>query len=275
MGNSRAKYAVRLIGFNEQEEDLFEAYFELEQDHGLLYVCLSEDSLQDPDLFIVNADEVKALLHLSGLNPSALRPALLIGTPLAKLPYVCLPRPIHWERVFIELAQLVEKRAKILMHLTAADRVAVSNRRRRERLDIDLTDHTEYVRMRRAPTRGGVLVVDRNGGFADRLNEVMARYSVVVDWVDTEEAAIDVCAHMPISVAMINTSITEIDPYVLCFEMKNANPAAKMAVIFLVGKNFKYDSNQARAVGSDGLLDKPVSVTQVLMALKKFLPPMR
>jgi DNA-binding response OmpR family regulator len=120
-----------------------------------------------------------------------------------------------------------------------------------------------------------VLVIDRNGGFADRLNEVMARYSVVVDWVDTEEAAIDVCAHMPISVVMINTSITEIDPYGLCFEVKHANPAANVAVIFLVGKNFNYDSAQARAVGSDGLLDKPLSVTQVLMALKKFLPPTR
>jgi CheY-like chemotaxis protein len=262
-----------LIGFNEQDADLFQAYFELEQDkeNGITYFCLSEDSLQDPDLLIVNADDVRALARLSSLNPSALCPALLIGTPFAQMPFVCLARPIRWEQVFAELAQMLEKRAKLLTHLSAADRVSVSNRRRRERLDIDLTDQADYIKMRRAPSRGGVLVIDRNGSFADRLNEVMTRYSVVVDWVDTEEAAIDVCGHVPVSVVMINTSMTEIDPYELCMEVKQANPAVYIAVIFLVGKNFKFDANKARAVKFDGLLDKPLSVSQVLIALKKFL----
>lgn len=265
-------FAVRLMGFSPDEMELFQDYFEVEQEKGHAYFCLSEDSLQDPDLYIVNADDVKTLLQLSSMSPSDIRPALLVGNPLAQMPYKSIPRPIHWELLFDVLGQLIEKRADVLSRLPASDLIAIPDRRRRERLDIDLTDPADYLKMRRAPSRGGVLVIDKNGGFADRLGDLMARYPIAVDWVDTEEAAVDVCDNMAIAVVMINTSLPDIDPYRLCIEVKHLHHNHKPAVIFLVGKPFVYDSIKARAAGCDGLLDKPLSVNNVLLALKKFLP---
>lgn len=266
-------FAVRLLGFSEPEMELFRDYFELEQEHGHAYFCLSEDSLQEPDIFIANADDLKALAQLSAYGPSDARPALLLGKPLAKLPYVCLPRPISWELVFTSLARLIEKRADVLSRLSVASELfGIPDRRRRERLDIDLSDPADYIKMRRAPARGGVLIVDKNGEFANRLGELMARYGISVDWVDNEDAVIDVCGHRPVAVVMINTSTHDIDPYRLCLGVKQMNAMSQTAVIFLVGKPFVYDRTRAQEVGSDGLLDKPLASQHVILALKKFLP---
>ncbi len=266
-------FAVRLLGFSDSELDLFRDYFELEQEHGHAYFCLSEDSLQEPDIFIANADDLKSLAQLSAYGPSDARPALLLGNPLAKLPYACLPRPISWELVFTTLAGLIEKRADVLSRLSIASELfGIPNRRRSERLDIDLTDPADYIKMRRAPTRGGVLIVDKNGEFANRLGEVMARFGISVEWVDNEDAVIDVCGHRPVAVVMINTSTPEIDPYRLCVAVKQMNSMSQTVVIFLVGKPFVYDRERAREAGSDGLLDKPLASHHVILALKKFLP---
>lgn len=272
MTTNHFPFAVRLLGFTDNEVELFQDYFEVEADSGYAYFSLSPDSLQEPDLFIVNADDVKALTQLSSQGPSDVRPALLVGNPIASMPHACVPRPIQWERLFDALAVLIEKRADVLSRLPASDLIAIPDRRRRERLDIDLTDPADYIKMRRAPIEGGVLVIDKNGDFADRLNDLLTRYHVAVDWVDTEEAAIDVCGHLPVAVVMINTSTPDIDPYRLCIAIKQMHAIRNTAVIFLVGKPFVYDSTMARAAGSDGLLDKPLNVNQVLVALKKFLP---
>jgi CheY-like chemotaxis protein len=272
MHNQNFPFAVRLMGFGKDEVELFQDYFEVEASAGHAYACLPEDSLQDPDIYIANADDVKTLMQLSNLAPSDIRPALLVGNPLAKLPFMSVPRPIHWELLFDKLGLLIEKRADVLSRLPASELVAVPDRRRRDRLDIDLTDPAEYIKMRKKPNSGGVLVVDKNGGFASRLDDLMSRYPIAVDWVDTEEAAIDVCTHMPVAVVMINTSVPEIDPYRLCIGLKHVRTSNKVAVIFLVGKPFVYDTHKAKAAGSDGFLNKPLSPNQVLLALKKFLP---
>jgi CheY-like chemotaxis protein len=265
-------FAVRLMGISDHEADLFQAYFELEQEDGLAYFCLSEDSLQDPDLYIANADDLKTLSVLSALGPSDARPALLVGTPAVTLPYPCVPRPIRWEQLFLELEKLICRRADTLSRLEASDLVAVPDRRRRERLDIDLTDPSEYIRMRRAPARGGVLVIDKSGDFTKRLDELLVRYNINADWVDSEEAAIDWCSRSPVSVVMINTSTPDVDPYRLCAVVKKMHAITKTAVIFLVGKPFVYNPAQARLAGADGILDKPLACNHVLLALKKFLP---
>jgi CheY-like chemotaxis protein len=271
MEKKKFPFAVRLMGFSAHEVDLFLAYFELEQDQGLAYFGLSEDSLQDPDLYIANADDLRTMVQLTALRPSDARPALLVGTPPVALPYACVQRPVRWEHLFDELSKLIEKRADTLSRLPASDLVAVPDRRRRERVDIDLTDPADYMAMRRPPPRGGVLLIDKNGDFTRRMNDLLARYNIVADWVDSEEGCIDLCGNMPISAVMINTSTPQVDPYRLCANIKKMHTNTNTAVIFLVGSPFVYDVARARSVGSDGLLDKPLTCNIVLMALKKFL----
>lgn len=266
-------FAVRLIGFPSQESDIFEATFAIEQGKGYGYFRLADDNLQDPDLYLVNADELKALATLSDLAPSDARPALLVGAPVIALPYACVERPLRWSKLFEALDSLIEKRADALSRLDASGVVSVPERRRRDRVDLDLTDPSEYLRMRASvPDNSGILVVDKNPAFRAYLSDFLMRYNMPVAWVGDEAKAVDMCSQQSIALVMINTSTPGLDPYRLCQAIKEAGRVEKTTVIFLVSKPFVYDTVLARSAGADGFLIKPLASHHLLSVLKKFLP---
>jgi CheY-like chemotaxis protein len=265
-------FAVRLIGFPEIEATFIETIFANGHGRGYGYVRLMDDNLLDPDLYLVNANSLRALASLSDLHPSAIRPALLVGMPSLTLPYPWIKRPLQGQQLFAELDKLVEQRADALSRLEASDIVSVPERRRRNRVDIDLTDPSVYERMRRTPAQGGILVVDKSPALRDYLNGILIRKNMEVEWVDNEEVAASICRQQKISTVLINTSTPNVDPYRLCGLIKKWNPHEKTTVIFLVGKDFIYDPERAREVGYDGFLNKPLASHHLLSALKKFLP---
>lgn len=247
--------------------------FEVEQSKRYGYFCLEEDNLQDPDLYIVNADDLKALAILADLRPSAVRPALLIGKPQADLPYPSIDRPINWTKFFEALDDLVEQRADVLSKLEASDIVTVPERRRSNRLDPNLADPSEYERMRaKLPTNGIVLVIDKDPALRDYLAELTVRNNLPIAWAADEQSAIELCRRQFVSIVMVNTSTPSVDPYRLCRTIKGKDVPIKIRVIFLIGQSFVYDQQQARQAGVDGFLNKPVTGRHLISVLKKFLP---
>ncbi|HJV86716.1 MAG TPA: response regulator [Noviherbaspirillum sp.] len=273
MSSRNFPFAVRLIGFPPQELEAFDAAFETEQANSYGYFRLAEGNLQDPDLYIANAGELKALVTLTDLRPSDVRPALLIGQPDVELPYRQLDRPLAWPELFAALDALMETRADALSRLEASDVVTVPERRRRDRLDLDLTDPAEYEKMRSKVRRdGAVLVVDKSAALRDYLADLLARQRIPVVWVNDEVDAVEVCKQEPISAVLINTSTPGVDPYRLCWAIKEKDSPVRIAVIFLISKPFVYDLEQASYVGADGFLNKPLASHHLITALKKFLP---
>lgn len=271
---SRFPFAVRMIGFLPEETAAIANKFSENRSKGYSYFCLAEDNLQDPDLFLANASEWKALVALSYLGPSAVRPVLLVGTPEIEMPHPRTESPIKWPQLLNELDALIEQRADTLSRLEASDVVTVPERRRRDRLDVDLTDPGEYVRMRRPPVIGGVLIIDKNAALSDYVANLLARRKVPVNWADDEAAGLDYCRKSKVSLVMVNTSTPKVDPYRLCEAIKT-NIAARATVIFFVGKSFTYDQALARHVGCDGFLNKPVTSNCLVSVFKKFLPQTR
>lgn len=266
-------FAVRLIGFAPEEEASFDANFARRQGRGYGYFRLVEDNLQDPDLYIANGRQLKALVTLADLRPCDVRPAMLVGTPDVPLPYPVVDDPIRWEQLYETLDDLVEKRADALSRLEASDIVTVPERRRRDRVDLDLTDPAEYEKMRaRVPDNGAVLVVDKTPALRDYLSDLLARQKVPVLWVSDEVESVEACKREPVAVVMINTSTPGVDPYRLCWAIKEKDSPVRIAVVFLVSKPFVYDLEQARYVGADGFLNKPLASHHLVAALKKFLP---
>lgn len=266
-------FAVRLIGFSPEEEASFDENFAVRQGQGYGYFRLEEHNLQDPDLYVANARQLKPLVVLADLRPSEVRPAMLVGTPDVDLPYPCVDFPIRWEQLFETLDELVEKRADALSRLEASDVVTVPERRRRDRIDLDLTDPAEYEKMRaKVPSNGAVLVVDKTPALRDYLSDLLARQKVPVLWVNDEVAAVDVCKQEPVAVVMINTSTPGVDPYRLCWAVKEKDSPTRISVVFLVSKPFAYDLQQARYVGADGFLNKPLASHHLITVLKKLLP---
>jgi CheY-like chemotaxis protein len=272
MSSSPFPFAVRLIGFTAEEAKIFEATFATEQAKGYGYFRLADDNLQDPDLYVANGSELKALVKLADLRPSDVRPALLVGRPQVELSYPYVERPIVWGALFEALDALIEKRADALSRLEASDVISVPERRRRDRVDLDLTDPSEYERMRATvSSKGMVLVVDKNPAFRNFLSELLMRFQISIEWAGDEAKAVDLCRQHPTAVVMINTSTPGVDPYRLCWAIKEKEAPAKIAVIFLVGKAFNYDSAYARSVGAEGFLNKPLSSHHMLSVLKKFM----
>lgn len=266
-------FAVRLIGFSPEEEALFETGFASGEGKGYRYCRLEEHNLQDPDLYVANADDLRALVSLADMRPSDVRPALLVGAPAIQLPYPRVGRPINRHVLFDALDDLIERRADALARLEASDVIAVPERRRRDRLDLDLTDPKEYERMRtRTPENGALLIVDRTSALRDYLSDLLGRQNVPVLWTDSEQQAADICKAREVAVVMVNTSTPEVDPYRLCWAIKEKNAPVKVTVIFLVSRPFVYDLEQARFVGADGFLNKPLASHHLVAVLKKFLP---
>ncbi|CAN5359425.1 hypothetical protein BH11PSE11_BH11PSE11_20250 [soil metagenome] len=268
-------FAVRLIGFSKPEFELFEAAFSTDQGKGYGYTCVADGDLKDPDLFVVNGEELKALVALSDSRPSAVRPAMLVGSPSVDLSYPHVDKPIHWPSFFEVLDSLVEQRADALSKLNALDIVTVSERRRIDRVDVDLTDPSEYPQMRiRMPDDVGVLIVDKSPAIHSYLAERLTHCNMPVSWVNSEERAAMLCRQRSMAVVVINTSTPGVDPYRLCKVAKQISLLKNTAVIFLVGKPFYYDHELALEAGVDGYLTKPLASNSLLTVLRKFLPPL-
>ncbi|WP_176442408.1 response regulator [Noviherbaspirillum humi] len=242
------------------------------------YVLLHPDELREPDLFLVNGSELEALVTLAYLKPTPVRPALLVGKPDLDLPYPIVPYPVQANRLLAALDRLIDARADALSRLDACTMVSVTERRRHGRLDLDLTDPADYIRRRSAPpVLPAMLIVDRNAKFREFLVDILIarQQKLEVDWAADEAAALQAARQKTYSVVLVNTSVPDLDPYRLCWMMKERVTPVRRAVIFLAGKDFDYDSRQARQVGVDGFLGKPVTASHLMQALRKFIPSLR
>jgi len=270
-----APFAIRCIGFSAREINIFDATFSVEQKRRKQYFRLSVDSLQEPDLYLVNADDLKALATLADMEPNNLRPVLLVGAPHVELPFANIERPIRWPKLFDALDTLMERRLIMLAKQNPADAALLNNapeRRRRERLDLDLTDPLEYERMRSIPPQSDrILVIDDHSTFRDDLAITLAHHVVPVEWASDPEAAAEVYARRSISVVLISPQPGAFDPYDLCSSIKHQHRDSRIAVIFLIDQNFVYDHVRARQVECDGFLNRHLEQPQILLALGKFL----
>jgi CheY-like chemotaxis protein len=272
MHSPKYPFAVRLIGFAGAEAAQVGAALAQAPPAGPSYFCLLDDSLQEPDLYIVNGDDLMSLATLSAANPTDITPALLIGQAAPAFAFPQMPRPLDPARLHPLLAGLITRRAQALAQLTARGQLpVVIERRRRPRLDMDLTDPAVIEQKRKEPPAGAILIVDKGGAFRDHVARVLGARRLPVEWTDSAGAALRLCDETTVSVLMINTSTPQVDPYRLCADVKGLPTAERTAVVFLVGRSFSYDAPRARAVGVRGMLDKPVADRHLCSAIKKLM----
>lgn len=266
-------HAVRLIGFAPDDSAGLGAALMQSGANGPHFYCLLEDSLQEPDLYVVKADDAAALAVLAGLNPSEVTPALLLG-PATCLPFDRIDWPPAPLRLHQVMAELVARRTQALARMAARGVAPVLiERRRNPRVDIDLSaagDNVHAAR-RKSPPSGAILIVDKGGAFRDHVAKVVGARRLPIEWTDSAGAAVRLCDETPVSLLMINTSTPQVDPYRLCADVKGLPTSARTAVVFLVARNYPYDACKARAAGVRGLLDKPVADRHLYSAIQKLM----
>jgi CheY-like chemotaxis protein len=262
-------FGIRLLGFGPDEADRMADMLALAPSNGPAYARLHGDSLQDPDLFLVNADDLGALAALDGAGP--LQPALMVGEPSTEVQYPWVKWPVDPAELFPALARLVDQRADAIADLVARGLPTTVDRRRRQRPDFDLTDPEEYVAMRKEPPKGAVLIVDRNSVFRDHLAKLMAAHHLSIEWTDSASTTMRVCEETPVAMVLINTSTPNIEPYGLCAGIKALDGGRRICVVHLVRKDHVYESDKARAAGVRGMLDLPISERHLTAVLKRIL----
>ena len=271
MHEKKYPFAVRLAGFSSPEHAGIAALLAQGPQAGAAYFCLLDDSLQEPDLTIANGDDFQALAALPSNGMAELHPTLVVGGCSADLGFPQLARPVTRERLFVVMASLIARRAEAMARIMASGLPFVPERRRSPRLDLDLTDPTEYIMRRKSPPRGAVLIIDKGAAFRDHVARLVATRRMGVEWTDSAPAALRLCDETPVSVVMVNTAATGIDPYQLCSAIKRQDNGSRIAVVLMVSCSYPYDSARARACGVRGLLDKPIHDRALVGALQRLL----
>ena len=169
------------------------------------------------------------------------------------------------------LEELLQRRAESLAVLNARGMAVITERRRNPRLDFDVTDPAEYVKLRKPPPSGAILIIDKGGALRDHLARLLGERKVTIEWTDSAAAAVRLCEETPVSLVLINTSTPGIDPYGLTAAIKAQKGGQRIAVVLLVGPSFHYQSARAMAAGARGILDKPVADRHLLATVKKLM----
>jgi len=269
MTTDRYPFAVRLVGFPPDAEHALAQGLARAPAGGPSYLCLGEDSLRDPDIYLANGTELKALAAIASLAAGDVRPALVLGATGVALPYPNLPLPVQWGAMYAELARLIGRRAEVLASLSASGHSPVPERRRRERLDLDLTDPGVYQRMRKPRREGAVLCVDANPHFSEQLGQSLKQFGTAVLWAVDGVAAHAICRQQTVAVVLLDFASPIIDHYLLCAQLRSGD--SQPEVVFLLQSAHDYDSTRAHAAGAAGMLDKPLAEHQVQSVLRKFM----
>lgn len=271
MHEKKYPFAVRLAGFSPLEHASIAACLAQAPPAGPAYFCLLDDSLQEPDLTIASGDDFQALAALPANGMAELHPALVVGECPAELGFPQIARPVTPEKLLMVMAGLVNRRAEAMERIMASGLPFIPERRRSPRLDLDLTDPSEYIMRRKSPSRGAVLIIDKGAAFRDHVARLVATRRMGVEWTDSAPAALRLCDETPVSVVMVNTAATGIDPYQLCSAIKRQDTGSRIAVVLMVSCSYPYDSARARACGVRGLLDKPIPDRALVGALQRLL----
>ncbi|MFC5511428.1 response regulator [Massilia jejuensis] len=254
--------AVRLLGFATADAARMAALLGSAPPAGPSYLCLHEDSLQEPDIVLADGTNPAALAWLDNMRCAP--PALVIGGP-AHGGYEHLPAPPEPALLYESLIRLLAERRRALALLSARGEPLLAERRRRPRLGPDAGCAAE----RQPPREGKVLIVDKGGAFRDHLAGLVGPRRLAIAWTDSAPMAVRLCDETPVAVAMINTAAPGIDPYDLSRTIKAQAGAGRTAVVLLVGRTFAYDGELARGAGVRGLLDKPVGDRSLVCMLQR------
>lgn len=262
MHAQKSPTAVCLLGFAPGQAAELAALLAAAPRSGPLYVCLHDDSLQEPDLVLVDGASPAGLACLEGMRCAPA--ALVVGGPVHGA-YDHLALPVDPSSLYEAMGRLLAERRRALALLHARGQPILAERRRCLRLGPGSGCPSE----RRPPRDGKVLIVDKGGAFRDHLAGLVGTRGLAIAWTDSAPMAVRLCDETRVALAMINTAAPGIDPYDLSRNIKAQEGAGRTAVVLLVGRTFSYDSTLARGAGVRGLLDKPVGDRSLMCMLQR------
>ncbi|MFO1318476.1 MAG: response regulator [Burkholderiales bacterium] len=246
-----AAYSVEVLGFNATEHLVLGSIFGLSARRHPRFV--RHDRAEDaPDLFLVDADDPKAMadLRMRGAPPGV--PVVLIGVTDHGTGWPRLARPLQWARLFevFDTALLGP----------AASPASEAARDIPPSLD--------------APTQrvDRVLVADSDAIVREYIRAKLAPYRVPLDVAASGEEALSFLSARQYGCAFIASSLPGLDGYQVCRILKARRGARPMAVVLMTAKGSTAEKLRGKMAGCDATVAKPLDDDQLLAMVARYIP---
>lgn len=264
-------YSVEVIGFSPTDLMALASVFELSSRRVPKFARHNAVGTQ-PDILLVDANDMDAVRLLHERNAAELIPTILIGDSNRGTNWPVLPRPIRWMKLFQAFDAAVappssEAPAKPA-EAAAVPGAQVNTAQLVAKSESDISGATRAQNSR----ADWVLVVDDNYTVREFMKSKLAAFGFNVDYAESGEQAIGFTGQKYYACIFLDVIMPGIDGYQVCKLIKSNRSAQKTAVVMLTSKDSPFDKIRGSMSGCDAYLTKPVDEEKLLETIARFLP---
>lgn len=299
----KTAYTVCVLGFNATEQLVLGSIFGLSARRNPKFVRHVEGAAE-PDIYLVDADDVAAVTALVSRNAERRVPTILIGASDHGTGWPRLSRPLQWARLFVAFDISIRPRAPVLavaastpvtLARTAdpmpgpadvgdldpdATQVIPGRARALERLRHQTTAPMDAEGDPAGTDPGApgpdrdcwVLVVDADEALREALHAKLRALRLNVACAASGEEAIGLTAQRHFACAFVGAGNSGLDGYQVCRAIKTRKGASPTVVVLLTDKASPVERIKGRMAGCDAHLAKPVDAGRLYELVARYLP---
>ena len=297
------QYTVDVYGFSQTERIILRSIFNLSARRTPKFIEFLPTMGSAPDIFLVDADDTKAIIDFRQKSALNSRPAILVGGTNHGIECITLSRPLQWTKVFkaFDLAMGINtpnptltpepeftatykspppEKTQPMAAITSSARTLTppttwSQTSSMTTLKSALTDrnHTGNLAPASPPTKPHhwVLVCDDNMTVREFMRVKLTPFGFNVDFAETGEQAVGLIGTKHYPCVFLDVVMPGINGYQVCKLIKSKKGIAKTAVIMLSSKDSTFDKIRGTMSGCDAYLTKPVNENRLFEVISKYV----
>jgi two-component system, cell cycle response regulator len=280
--NPNEQYLVDVIGFNPVERSMLGSIFALAARRDPGFAQYDSATPANPaDVYLVDADDPKALAEFRTLNKRARLPSVMVGSNAKAAGGPVLARPLQWARLLQALEDTLASAGPGTVKPAAP--APAGSEDPAQVLRRSLSGAGRIKAASPAATSPGaekralgdtVLVVDDNATVRMFMKAKLAPFAFEVDFAETGEEAVGLTGTQEYACVFLDVVLPGIDGYQVCKLIKsNKQAIKKTAVVMLTSRSSPFDKLRGSLAGCDEYLTKPLDEDRLLEVIAKFLPP--
>lgn len=291
-------YSVDLIGFSTADRTVFASTFALSLRRPIRYLHHLESATR-PDLYLVDADDLKSMVEFAARSPDAMHPAILIGADTHGTQWPSVARPIRWMKLFELLdrsVELAEQARKTLPADAARNQWPFVDRRSRPRLDVDL-DVADYTPMRASlnstsagvlgavmtvPAAAGdgvlnaatastpsataqrrVLLADADGELSAAVDRLCGDHAIAVDRAEGSEQALALLTQHDYALVFLDRELAGVGALEICRFIKARHGRVRPTMVLTNARAGAIERVRTNLAGCDAQLTRPVEAARL------------
>lgn len=248
MAVAAKRFTVMALGFGETERKVLVGVFRLTESRNPGYVLVDGDAGVLPDIFLVDAEDPRAMGQVTELNPDNKIVTVHVGQADDAGAQPTISRPLQWMRLLKAMDAAIPQPAP-----------AVPVKR--------ITRVTPV-----EPVTNSVLVVDDSLPVRVFMKSKLEPMGLRVDYADSGEAALMMTDGKVYNAIFLDVIMGGMDGYQVCKQIKSRKEHRNTTrVVMLTSKGSPFDKVRGAMAGCDAYLTKPVDETKLTGVIRKFL----